>query len=115
VILSHQSACAALELADCTLHYRRHIFAVQQLRDGLSPKVVARQFGHSSTPLSTRPTAVSCPMSATTDVTRDARLGDRGARRAPHMHELYSLALELLREYPALTPRRVALLLPRWH
>ena len=40
------AACKAQGIAYCTLHDHRHTFAVQALRDGLSPMAVAAQLGH---------------------------------------------------------------------
>lgn len=45
---AHAAACKAIQLDDYNMHDNRHTFAVQQLRDGLSPTVVARQLGHSN-------------------------------------------------------------------
>lgn len=43
---AHHAACKATQLEYCTLHDWRHTFAVQALRDGLAPQVVAHQLGH---------------------------------------------------------------------
>ena len=45
---AHHAACKATQLEYCTLHDWRHTFAVQALRDGLSPSVVASQLGHAN-------------------------------------------------------------------
>ncbi len=45
-IAAHHEACRILGIEHCTLHDWRHTFAVQALRDGLSPSTVARQLGH---------------------------------------------------------------------
>jgi integrase len=45
---AHHAACKALQIDHCTLHDWRHTFAVQALRDGLSPTVVASQLGHAN-------------------------------------------------------------------
>jgi integrase len=45
---AHHDACTALKIEKCTLHDWRHTFAVQALRDGLSPTVVASQLGHAN-------------------------------------------------------------------
>jgi integrase len=45
---AHHAACEALQIERCTLHDWRHTFAVQGLRDGLSPTVVASQLGHAT-------------------------------------------------------------------
>lgn len=43
---AHHAACKATQLEYCTMHDLRHVFAVQALRDGLAPQVVAHQLGH---------------------------------------------------------------------
>ena len=45
-LAAHTRALEALELEHATLHDARHTYAVNALRDGMSPQVVAHQLGH---------------------------------------------------------------------
>ncbi len=45
---AHHDAISTLKMPPSTLHDHRHTFAVQALRDGLSPTTVARQLGHAN-------------------------------------------------------------------